>query len=296
MTIDSTILGLVSPLVSVVVPVFNGMPYLQDLIDSLMVQDYPHLEFVFSDGGSTDGSLALLHSLTDPRVRVLQLEPHSGAAANWTAATLDARGEFTKLICQDDLLFPQAITQQVEDLTEHPDAVMAIARRDIVDASGKTLYANRGLSGLRNGNQTVINGTELLHTCFVQGTNIMGEPLAVLFRTDALKAAMPWQDANPLMLDLSTYQVVARNRPVAVRWTSVGAFRVSAASWSTNLAAQQLEQTRIWQRQYEASRPGEISATDRIRAAIGRHRQTTLRRIAYAVLRARGALHQQGAS
>lgn len=284
-----------SPLVSVVVPVFNGMPYLRDLVASLLVQDYPELEFVFSDGGSADGSVAYLQSLDDPRVRVLPEPANSGAAANWTAATMAAHGTFTKLICQDDLLFERAITEQVSDMQDHPDAVMAVARRDIADASGKTLYANRGLSGLHT-KAPVIDGTELLHTCYTQGTNIMGEPLAVLFRTDALKAAMPWQDANPLMLDLSTYQVVATNQPVAIRWTSVGAFRVSATSWSTTLASEQLAQTRIWQREYEASRPGDITTSDRIRATIGRHRQTTLRRIAYAVLRARGGLHHEGAA
>ena len=295
MCVHSTILGSVSPLVSIVVPVFNGMPYLRDLVTSLFAQDYPELEFVFSDGGSTDGSASYLNSLDDPRVRIVQQPAHAGAAANWTAATMAARGDFTKLICQDDLLFSHAITEQVRDMHNHPEAVMAVARRDIVDASGRTLYANRGLTGVPM-NTSVIDGTELLHTCFTQGTNVMGEPLAVLFRTAALKAAMPWQDSNPLMLDLSTYQVVAAHRPVAVRWTSVGAFRVSASSWSTSLASQQLEQTRIWQEQYEASRPGEITTTDRIRATIGRHRQTTLRRMAYAVLRARGALHHQGAS
>lgn len=285
-----------SPLVSLVVPVLNGLPYLRDLVASLFAQDYSTLEFVFSDGGSTDGSVAYLYSLDDERVHIVQQPANAGAAVNWTAATMAAKGTFTKLICQDDLLFPHAISEQVHDLQSHPEATMAIARRDIVDASGRTLYANRGLSGVRNDNRSLVDGSELLHTCFVQGTNIMGEPLAVLFRTDAIKEAMPWQDSNPLMLDLSTYQKVAADRPVAIRRTSVGAFRVSASSWSTTLASEQLVQTRIWQREYASSRPGDISTPDRIRATIGRHRQTTLRRIAYAILRARGALHHQGAS
>lgn len=296
MSVHSTILRTVSPLVSVVVPVFNGMPYLQELVASLLDQNYPELEFVFSDGASTDGSVEYLLSLKDSRVRLVQQPPNAGAAANWTAATMEAHGEFTKLICQDDLLFPHAITDQVHDLHDQPEAVMAIARRDIVDASGRTLYANRGLSGLRNIDRSVVDGSELLHTCFLQGTNIMGEPLAVLFRTEALKAAMPWQDSNPLMLDLSTYQKVAAGKLVAVRRTSVGAFRVSATSWSTVLASRQLEQTRTWQRQYEQSQLGEITTMDRIRATVGRYRQTTLRRIAYTLLRARGALHHHGAS
>ena len=45
-----------SPLVSIVVPVFDGMPHLVALTESLLGQTYPHLEIVFSEGGGSDGS------------------------------------------------------------------------------------------------------------------------------------------------------------------------------------------------------------------------------------------------
>lgn len=285
-----------SPLVSVVVPVFNGLPHLRDLVQSLLNQDYPNLEFIFSEGGGSDGSRDYLLTLNDPRVQILHMPPGTGAAANWTAATMAATGEFTKLICQDDLLAPHAITQQVDDLIGHPEAVMAIAQRDIVDAGGRELYADRGLSGINLPHGAVINGDELLRTCYLQGTNVIGEPLAVLFRTDALKRAMPWDDSNPLMLDLSTYQKVAAQRDVVIRRGSVGAFRVSSSSWSTKLAKEQLQQTKLWQDEYVNSIKDPIPFTEQLRARIGRHRQTLLRRIAYRYLRVRGALQSQEAS
>lgn len=283
------------PLVSVVVPVFNGMPHLVDLAQSLLAQTYPNLEIIFSEGGGSDGSEAYLRGITDPRVRVITQRPGTSAADNWTAATMAATGEFTKLICQDDLLKPPALEHQVQDLIQNPRAVMAIARRDIVDAKGNTLYRDRGLAGLPT-NKPAVSGQELIRTCYLQGTNVIGEPLAVLFRTEAIQSAMPWRDDNPLMLDLSTYQQVAPTGDVAVRWESVGAFRVSTSSWSTRIAKQQIDQTRMWQEDFARTAQPPITTKEKRRATFGRHKQTLLRRAAYTVLRAKGALRSEQTS
>jgi glycosyltransferase involved in cell wall biosynthesis len=276
------------PLVSIVVPVFNGMPHLVDLTQSLLAQTYPHLEIIFTEGGGNDGSRDFLATIKDPRVRIIEMPKGTSAAENWTAATMAAQGEFTKLICQDDLITPDAIAKQVEDLSTHPEAVMAIAKRNIVDAQGNVLYAGRGLAGLPK-NQPTISGASLIRTCYLQGTNVIGEPLAVLFRTAALKEAMPWNDANPLMLDLSTYQNVAPHGDVVLRHESLGAFRVSTSSWSTRIVRQQLQQTRDWQHAYADTAQPTPSTVEQMKATINRHKQTTLRRIAYAVLKAKGA-------
>lgn len=273
------------PLVSVVVPVFNGMPHLVPLTESILAQTYENLEIVFSEGGGSDESIDYLNTLDDPRVRVVHQPKGTSAAGNWTAVTNEAKGEFTKLVCQDDLLMPDAIAKQVQDLQVDPSAVMAIAQRDIVDAKGNTLYRNRGLSGLKG---TRLQGADVIKAAYLLGGNPIGEPLAVLFRTESLKAAMPWRDDNPLMLDLNTYAAVAPSGNVAIRHESIGAFRVSTSSWSTRLAKLQLEQTRQWQDEYEASHA--TTSTERIRANLGRHRQVTQRRLAYAALRAKGSL------
>jgi hypothetical protein len=227
-----------------------------------------------------------LATITDPRVRVLEMPKGTTAAQNWTAACQAATGDFIKLICQDDLINPDAIQRQLEDLLSNPTAVMAIAQRDIIDANGKVLYANRGLSGLK---KKLLPGAEVIRTAYVTGTNVIGEPLAVLFRTDALLAAMPWDDSNPLMLDLSTYAKVAPKGDVVTRHESVGSFRVSGSSWSTRLAKLQLEQTKRWQHAYATTASPAPSHVERTRAAFGRHLQTGLRRAAYATLRARGS-------
>ena len=277
-----------SALASVVVPVYNGMPHLPALTESLLAQTYPDLEIVFSEGGSTDGSADFLASIDDPRVRVITPDDARGAAANWTAASRAAQGTDVKLVCQDDLLAREAVARQVRDLDAAPTAVMAIAQRDIVDANGAVLYARRGAAGLKPG---VMCGADVIRACYRNGTNVIGEPLAVMFRREPFLAALPWEDSNPLVLDLMFYAKVAATGDVVVRKESIGGFRVSTSSWSTRLASVQRHQFEQWQGEYAASQPTRPSATERARARAGVHAQTLLRRAAYRWLRMKGSFH-----
>jgi len=276
----------VPPFVSVVVPVFNGMPHLVALSESLLGQTYKNLEIVFSEGGGSDGSLAYLQSLTDPRVRIIEQEGRPSAGENWTRSTQAGQGEFIKLVCQDDLLKPDAIQKQVDDLLACPTAVMAIAQRDIVDANGKLLYANRGCAGLKPGPQP---GLFVIRASYLQGTNVIGEPLAVLFRREPLLNAMPWDDSNPLVLDLDCYERVAPSGEMVVRLESIGGFRVSTASWSTRLAKEQLTHYRQWQDRYARTAHPAPSSRQRRKAAMNARLQTTLRRGAYGWLKLKGS-------
>lgn len=276
-------------LVSVVVPVFNGLPHLKDLVAALLTQDYPDLEIVFSEGGSTDGSADYLATLDDPRVRVIAPDA-PGAARNWTAATEAARGDYVKLVCQDDVIIATAITKQVQDLQAHPTAVMAIAPRDIIDAKGNVLYAKRGCQGLTPG---LHSGADVIRDCYLKGANIIGEPLTVLFTKEAISASLPWDDSNPLMLDVTQYAKVAPQGDVVVRDESIGAFRVSTSSWSTRLANVQRQQFARWQHDYAASRSIPPTRTERTRARLGMEKNTLMRRAAYRVLKWKGAFESE---
>lgn len=266
------------------------MPHLVALTESLLAQTYPELEIIFSEGGGTDGSLAYLRSLQDPRVRLVLQPQGTSAAENWTAVTHEARGEYIKLVCQDDLLEPKAIELQVQDLQANTSAVMAIAQRNIVDTNGKVIFRTRGCQRLKAG---LNDGPQVIRTAYHEGTNVIGEPVAVLFTREALLQAMPWNDDNPLVLDLACYEKVAERGDVVVRKEALGAFRVSTSSWSTRLAKVQLHQYQAWQKQYERSSNHSPSSIEKMRAGFGAHLHTSMRRSAYMWLRLNRSLHSK---
>jgi len=277
-------------LVSVVVPVFNGLPHLTVLVKSILAQTHDTLDVVFVDGGSSDESLSFLQAISDPRVRVLTNPKGTSAAANWDAASQSAQGEFIKLVCQDDVLHPDAIAKQVEDLESKPTAVMAVAQRDIIDARGSVVYHQRGCAGLRPG---LIDGQQAIKVAYLRGTNVLGEPVAVLFRRDALLRALSWDDSNPFLLDLALYAKVALTGDLVVRKESIGAFRVSTQSWSTRLVGEQVRQFRLWQDSFAASLAIPPTGRERRRAVVGLHTQALLRRAAYRWLRMKGSFESR---
>jgi len=262
----------------VVVPVFNGMPYLQAAYDSIAQQTYPNIEIVLVDGGSSDASLDWLARLDDPRASVHYLPKGTPAATTWTRACELATGEFIKLLCQDDLIYPDAVSHQVADLQRSPDAVLAAAQRDIITSSGKTLYRRRGCTGVSSGE---MSGDAALRVAFTRAQNIFGEPLAVLFRREALMEHLPWVDTYPFMLDLDMYARAARGRRIVIRKESIGAFRVSSSSWSTRMVTSQKQQFARWQHDLANAMPEVITPMDRTKGRVGLAAQTTLRRFAY---------------
>ena len=270
------------PLVSIVIPVFNGMAFLERAVDSVRSQKYSSIELTLVDGGSTDGSRdwvaesGLSHEL---------LEAPSSPSNTWTTATNLARGEFVVLLCQDDLLYPEAIASQVAQLKGRSEFHAAIAQRDIIDATGAVVKRQRGLMGLQDGRAA---GADVIRQCYLRGTNVIGEPHVVMFRREVIQGAMPWNGELPYFLDMATY-AAALDRPgvlVHLRRESIGAFRVSSSSWSTRLVAEQLRQMRAWQAGYELSH--RTNVRERVRAAANATIQAQARRAFYLMIRGRG--------
>lgn len=99
-----------NPLVSVIIPVFNGERFLAEAIESALAQDYRPLEIVVADDGSTDGSRATARSF--PGVIVLELE-HGGVSVARNAAVAASTGEWLAFLDADDLWYPEKVGKQV---------------------------------------------------------------------------------------------------------------------------------------------------------------------------------------
>jgi glycosyltransferase involved in cell wall biosynthesis len=99
------------PRVSAVIPVYNGERYLREAIQSVLAQDYPDLELIVVDDGSTDGSAAIARSFGE-RVRYHH-QPNAGLSAAQNAGIEQARGRFIAYLDCDDLWMPDKIARQI---------------------------------------------------------------------------------------------------------------------------------------------------------------------------------------
>ncbi len=128
------------PRVSWLMPVRNGMPYLHELLDSLVAQTYPHHEIIAWDNGSTDGSVALLQAYIPSRIagRVVVGQPLPLGVCRGRLMEA-ARTEFCAAIDADDIHHPARLARQVAYMRDHPSLVALGCLPQLIDEHGNPL-------------------------------------------------------------------------------------------------------------------------------------------------------------
>lgn len=126
------------PLVTVGVPVFNGMPELPKSLDSLLGQDHPCLEILISDNASTDGTEDVCRSYAtrDPRIRYVRQPQNIGASRNFEFVAREARGDFFFWHAHDDLRMPGFASRCLAELQRNPGAVACMSQVVFLDEDG----------------------------------------------------------------------------------------------------------------------------------------------------------------
>lgn len=109
------------PLVTVITAVFNGHQYLAGCLESVINQDYPNLEHVILDGGSTDGTVEILRRYED-RIALWISEPDAGVYDAWNKGLGLAHGEWISFLGADDEYLPGAISAYMSLARENPIA------------------------------------------------------------------------------------------------------------------------------------------------------------------------------
>jgi glycosyltransferase involved in cell wall biosynthesis len=130
------------PLVSIITPTFNQARYLEASIRSVLAQEYSPLEYLVIDGGSTDGSLAILDRYADRLTRWIS-EPDTGQADAINKGFRLAKGEIVAWLNSDDLYLPGAIAEAVQALAEHPEAGMVCGDGILIDEANRLLDWHR---------------------------------------------------------------------------------------------------------------------------------------------------------
>ena len=127
-----------SPLVTIITPSFNQGGYLEATICSVLEQEYPHIEYIIIDGGSTDESLAIIQRFSD-RLTYWESQPDRGQAQAVNKGLQRARGEILSWLNSDDLLAPNAVGRAVEILKDQPEIDVVYGRLARIDDAGKPI-------------------------------------------------------------------------------------------------------------------------------------------------------------
>jgi glycosyltransferase involved in cell wall biosynthesis len=228
--------------VTVVIPAYNAETTLEKAVISCIKQSYRcNIIIVVNGFGNTmEKALALQNQFGSEYISVIPPENiYLPIQDNWTKAVTYSKTEYTKLLCADDFLEYFALQEQVLFLKRNPQCALVSGSRRVVDRRGRVILKSIGGSFL----QKESSFHELLRAFFLSGTNTLGEPSAVLFRTEFLLNCLPWSESFPYAIDAEMYL-----RMLLISQTRAGYipkivcnFTISASSLSLELKSAQFQ-------------------------------------------------------
>lgn len=126
------------PLVTVVTPSFNQARFLSATMESVFNQTYPNIEYIVIDGGSTDGSPALIEKEAH-RLAYWVSEPDKGQTEAINKGFARANGDVLAWLNSDDTYEPEAVAQAVERLQQFPEAGLIYGEANFIDEHGAVI-------------------------------------------------------------------------------------------------------------------------------------------------------------
>lgn len=176
---------------TVCVPTYFGAEYIESCLVSIASQKNVGLQIVVCDDQSSDGTLEIVRNVArlyrDVDWVIRSNSARLGMVENWNACVALADGEFVKIMGQDDLLRAGCLWQQARVLVAKPGVSVVAARRAIINSVGNTVL--NAPSPFKPG---VTAGRAAAVRCMLSGTNTIGDPVSLLFRTSLIRGAGPF--------------------------------------------------------------------------------------------------------
>lgn len=129
--------------VSVLIPLFNRVQYIEETLLSVLDQNYPDIELIVIDDGSTDGGDVIVARFAERGLLTLLRHPecdNKGQSAALNLGLSVVTGEFIAILDSDDLYVPGKIAKQVEYLNAHPNVGLVYGNGKCINAKGDVIY------------------------------------------------------------------------------------------------------------------------------------------------------------
>jgi GT2 family glycosyltransferase len=179
----------------------NGEPYVRQAVASVLTQTFPDFEFVIVDDASTDGTVATIEALGDPRIRLLRNEANLGQVPSLNRGLREARGEYVARIDHDDWCLPTRLERQVAVLDREPAVGLVGTWMDLVDDRG------RAVTELRS---TIADYAEFLYHTLIMRV-LISHPSA-MYRREPVLALGGYDEATGPAEDKDLWRRLALER------------------------------------------------------------------------------------
>jgi GT2 family glycosyltransferase len=209
----SACLGTARPLVSIVVPAYNGACFLREALDSLLAQTYENIEIILLDDASTDATPQVAAEYAD-RIRYIRQPRNLGIYDNVNVGIALARGEFIATYHADDVYLPTIVQAQVEYLLAYANVGAVFCSDIFVDAEGRE-YGRIVLPPDVRGERP-LNYATVVNTLLKYKNRFLVCPTAMVRAAVHREVGVYDQNRYRNTADLEMWLRIARHCPIAV--------------------------------------------------------------------------------
>lgn len=164
---NKTVSSKLSPLVSVVMPIYNVEEWIEEAINSILSQSYPNLEFIIVNDGSTDNTVEIVKSFHDDRIIFMDNHENKGNYVRRNEGCKIASGKYICMMDGDDMAFPERIAKQVA-IMENDPLLLALGS-GLMFSNGGIDIKPRGYNLLK---VMLLSNNYVLHPSLIVRTNI----------------------------------------------------------------------------------------------------------------------------
>lgn len=137
------------PRVGIILPVYNGMPYLPAAVESVISQSHSNWHLYCIDDGSSDSSWSYLSGLRDPRITLTRSPENLGLYGVLDSAVRNIESEYTVILMQDDLLHPDHLQIFCDLARKHPGVDVFWGGERSIDADGREIESEQNVDWVR---------------------------------------------------------------------------------------------------------------------------------------------------
>jgi glycosyltransferase involved in cell wall biosynthesis len=214
------------PLISVIIPVYNGEQTIRETIESVLEQTFSDFELLVIDDGSHDSTLEIISHIKDPRLKVFSY-PNAGLAVSRNRGIAHASGEYISFIDADDLWTSDKLESQFRRLQENPEAALAYSWTDFIDESSQFV---------RTGSHLTTNGDAYANLLLI---NFLENGSNPLIRREALNQVGGFDESLTASEDWDLWlRLAAHYNFITISYPQI-LYRISANSMTANVAKQE---------------------------------------------------------
>lgn len=225
------------PLVCICVPTYNAAGTVRETLSSILLQTYQNIVVHVSDNASTDDTIRVVESISDPRIVIHKHAKNLGGEENFNHCIRLAQGKYTAIFHADDIYEPQMVRKQVEFLESHPDAGAVFTAASTIDENGRKFGEINFPSSLAPFNQ--LYNFEMIFKAVLKHSNFLICP-SVMARTSIYqKEIQSWRGGLfNSSADLDVWLRIAKKHLIGLLPEPLMRYRISENQFSAQVRLQ----------------------------------------------------------